>query len=170
MPWKQGNHGRIGDKGVGQPQDNIEVMLAWALAALYANDPIVDIFAEPNPVSIMRIGELTTGMAHGDHMGSAKAPAVMGYMTKQAKMNGVELQLFLTAHYHQAQMYSLGSEMAFCASDFAGGDEYSAVTLGGLHNTPTQWVLAIDGPELLGTHAVRVGPVRTAITPMEVAA
>jgi hypothetical protein len=163
--WKQGNHGRTGLKGVGQPQDNFEYMLALSISAIYANDPSVQVIVTPNPVSVLRIGDMNTAHAHGDHLGANTAKARMDYLTKIALMTQTAIPVGFVGHYHSISLSTLDTRMVFASGDFGGGDEYAAVQLAGLMSTPSQWIVAIDGARVIGTHVIQVGPKATPINP-----
>lgn len=148
--WLPGNHGRVGEYGVGLSYDNWDFVAGTILDTMLANAPNVRVRVRTQKYDLVRLGPLTTYFAHGDDAagggsgGFAGLP-VYGLARSNAKDIGLHRQvidLYAIGHFHNPNLVTQGSTTILVNGAWDGGDDFSVNKLKAA-STPTQWTFGV---------------------------
>ncbi len=162
----QGNHGRIGRKGVFGPEDNADRMVYRLIKLLMRDEPrltfnMADPVGERAWYSIMTVGNYRAMLIHGDQIRGANGYPWYGLGKKVHSWAAGGIpetfdDLFL-GHYHQLGMMPLNKRVAWANGAVESTNTFAAETLAA-QSDPSQWLLFVH-PErgvVTGSYAVRL--------------
>lgn len=148
----QGNHGRIGRKGVFGPEDNSDRMVYRLVKMLMRDEPRLQFnMADPSGerawYKVMHIGNYSAMLIHGDQIrGSMGFP----WYGVSKKVNGwasggipETFDDLYMAHYHQLARIPLNQRTVFCNGSTESTNTFASETLAA-QSEPSQWLLFVD--------------------------
>lgn len=150
----QGNHGRIGRRGVFGPEDNADRMVYRVAALLLRDEPRVtfnmsDPDGEAAWYKIADIGNYRAMLIHGDQIRGANGFPWYGLGKKvhswaSGGLGGGETfdDLFM-GHYHQMAAVPLNHRTVWANGSTESYNTFAAETLAA-QSTPGQWLLSVD--------------------------
>lgn len=150
----QGNHGRIGRRGVFGPEDNADRMVYRVAKLMLANEPrcqfnMSDPEGEAAWYKIMKIGGYRAMLIHGDQIRGANGfpwyglgKKVHGWASGGLPGGDTFDDLFM-GHYHQMAAVPLNHRTVWANGSTESYNTFAAETLAA-QSTPGQWVLAVD--------------------------
>lgn len=149
-----GNHGRIGRKGVFGPEDNADKMVYRVTELMLQDEPrlkwnITDYEGERSWYRIMQIGAYKALLIHGDQIrGSMGFPWYgLGKKVHSWGSGGLgpdsDFQDVLMGHYHSLARVPLNHRSAWANGSTESTNTFAAETLAA-QSRPTQWLLFVD--------------------------
>lgn len=163
----QGNHGRIGRKGVFGPEDNADRMVYKLVSMLMRDEPritfnLADPAGERAWYKIMHIGNYSALLIHGDQIrGSMGYPWYgLGKKVHSWASGGLGDDTFqdvMLGHYHQIAMVPLNKRVAWANGSTESTNTFASEMLAA-QSDPGQWLLFVE-PEagvVTGSYAVRL--------------
>lgn len=163
----QGNHGRIGRRGMFGPEDNADRMV-YRVAKLLLRDEPRCTFTMSDPEGeaawylVMRLGNYSALLIHGDQIRGHSGIPWYGF---QKKINswasgglpcGTPFLDAMTAHYHQLSMVPLNKRKVWANGSTESTNTYAAEQLAA-QSEPGQWTLMVDP---VAGHVTAAYPVR----------
>lgn len=150
----QGNHGRIGRKGMFGPEDNSDRMVYRVIALMMRDEPrltfnMADPVGERAWYKIMRIGEYKALLIHGDQIrGSMGFPWYgLGKKVHSWGSGGLgpdsDFQDVMMGHYHSLARAPLNHRSVWANGSTESTNTFAAETLAA-QSRPTQWLLFVD--------------------------
>jgi len=150
----QGNHGRLGRKGMFGPEDNSDRMVYRVVKLMMQDEPRLE-FNMADPVGerawykIMEIGEYKALLIHGDQIrGSMGFPWYgLGKKVHSWGSGGLgpdsDFQDVMMGHYHSLARVPLNHRSAWANGSTESTNTFAAETLAA-QSRPTQWLLFVD--------------------------
>jgi hypothetical protein len=150
----QGNHGRIGRKGMFGPEDNSDRMVYRVIQLMLRDEPRLQ-FNMADPVGerawykIATIGEYKALLIHGDQIrGSMGFPWYgLGKKVHSWGSGGLgadsDFQDVMMGHYHSLARVPLNHRSAWANGSTESTNTFAAETLAA-QSRPTQWLLFVD--------------------------
>lgn len=169
----QGNHGRIGRKGVFGPEDNSDRMVYKLVSMLMKDEPrltfnMADPRGERAWFKIMHVGNYSAMLIHGDQIRGSMGFPWYGLGKKVNSWasgglgndeNGEQLtfQDIYTAHYHQLALVPLNKRNAYANGSTESTNTFASEMLAA-QGDPSQWLLFCEPNEgvITGSYAVRL--------------
>lgn len=150
----QGNHGRIGRKGMFGPEDNSDRMVYRVIQLMMGDEPrftmnMADPAGERAWYKIMQIGNYKALLIHGDQIrGSMGFPWYgLGKKVHSWGSGGLgadsDFQDVLMGHYHSLARVPLNHRSAWANGSTESTNTFAAETLAA-QSRPTQWLLFVD--------------------------
>lgn len=150
----QGNHGRIGRKGMFGPEDNSDRMVYRVIQLMMADEPrltfnMADPKGERAWYKIMEIGSYKALLIHGDQIrGSMGFPWYgLGKKVNSWGSGGLgpdsDFQDVLMGHYHSLARVPLNHRSAWANGSTESTNTFAAEVLAA-QSRPTQWLLFVD--------------------------
>jgi hypothetical protein len=150
----QGNHGRIGRKGMFGPEDNSDRMVYRVLGLMLQDEPrltinMADPVGERAWYKIMQIGAYKALLIHGDQIrGSMGFPWYgLGKKVHSWGSGGLgadsDFQDVMMGHYHSLARVPLNHRSAWANGSTESTNTFAAETLAA-QSRPTQWLLFVD--------------------------
>ncbi len=162
----QGNHGRIGRKGVFGPEDNSDRMVYRLVAMLLRGEDRLE-FNMSDPVGerawykVMQIGNYSAMLIHGDQIrGHSGFPWYgLGKKVNSWASGGVPETFddLMMGHYHQLAAVPLNKRMVWANGAIESTNTFAAENLAA-QSDPSQWLLFVQPDEgvVTGSYAVRL--------------
>lgn len=162
----QGNHGRIGRRGVFGPEDNSDRMVCRLLSMLLRHEDrltfnMADPVGERAWYKIMTIGEYRAMLIHGDQIrGHSGFPWYgLGKKVNSWASGGVPETFadLMMGHYHQLAAVPLNKRMVWANGAIESTNTFAAENLAA-QSDPSQWLLFVNPDEgtVTGSYAVRL--------------
>lgn len=150
----QGNHGRLGRKGMFGPEDNADRMVYRIVQLMLRDEPrltfnMADPEGERAWYKIMTIGEYKALLIHGDQIrGSMGFPWYgLGKKVHSWGSGGLgpdsDFQDVMMGHYHSLARVPLNHRSAWANGSTESTNTFAAETLAA-QSRPTQWLLFVD--------------------------
>jgi hypothetical protein len=150
----QGNHGRIGRKGVFGPEDNADRMVYRVASLLLRDEPrmtfnMADPEGEAAWYKIATIGNYRAMLIHGDQIRGANGFPWYGLGKKVhswasgALGVGVTFDDLFMGHYHQMAAVPLNHRTVWANGSTESYNTFAAETLAA-QSSPAQWLLSVD--------------------------
>lgn len=150
----QGNHGRIGRKGMFGPEDNSDRMVYRVVRLMLKDEPrltfnMADPVGERAWYKIMSIGEYKALLIHGDQIrGSMGFPWYgLGKKVHSWGSGGLgadsDFQDVMMGHYHSLARVPLNHRSAWANGSTESTNTFAAETLAA-QSRPTQWLLFVS--------------------------
>lgn len=150
----QGNHGRIGRRGVFGPEDNADRMVYRVAKLMLRDEPRVKFnMSDPDGEAawymIMRLGNYSALLIHGDQI---RGHSGIPWYGIQKRVNswasgglpsGETFRDAMMGHYHTITMVSLNKRHVWCNGSTESTNTYAAESLAA-QSEPSQWVLEVD--------------------------
>lgn len=152
VTWVIGNHGRIGRKGIFDPETNGDRMLGRLIADLMAGEPrisfnVPDGKGERNWYAILEVGKWKALCIHGDQIKGGFAGFPFYGLGK--KVNGwasgsipEEFQDVLMGHWHQIASIPLNKRNVFVNGSTESYNTFAQEVLAAMSD-PAQWLLFV---------------------------
>jgi hypothetical protein len=162
----QGNHGRIGRKGVFGPEDNADRMVYKLVQMLMRDEPrltfnMSDPAGERAWYKIMHVGNYSAMLIHGDQIRGHSGFPWYGLGKKvQGWASGGVPETFddlMMGHYHQLAAVPLNQRTVWANGTTESSNTFAAETLAA-QSDPSQWLLFVE-PEagvVTASYAVRL--------------
>lgn len=162
----QGNHGRIGRKGVFGPEDNADRMVYKLVQLLMRDEPrltfnMADPTGERAWYKVMQIGNYKAMLIHGDQIrGSMGYPWYgLGKKVHSWASGGIpeDFQDIMLGHYHQLALVPLNKRVAWANGTTESTNTFASETLAA-QSDPSQWLLFVepDAGVVTASYAVRL--------------
>lgn len=162
----QGNHGRIGRKGMFGPEDNADRMVYKLVQLLMRGEPrltfnMSDPMGERAWYKVMEIGNYRAMLIHGDQIrGSMGYPWYgLGKKVHSWASGGIPEQFddIMLGHYHQLALVPLNKRVAWANGTTESHNTFAAETLAA-QSDPSQWLLFVepDAGKVTASYAVRL--------------
>lgn len=150
----QGNHGRIGRKGMFGPEDNADRMVHRVAQMLLQGEPrftmdMADPAGERAWYKIMELGTYRALLIHGDQIrGHSGFPWYgLGKKVQGWGSGGLgadsDFRDVLMGHYHQAARVPLNHRAVYCNGSTESTNTFAAENLAA-QSDPSQWLLFVD--------------------------
>lgn len=148
----QGNHGRIGRRGVFGPEDNTDRMVYRLVQMLMRDEPrltfnMADPVGERAWYKVMEIGSYRAMLIHGDQIrGSMGFPWYgLGKKAHAWASGGIPESFndLMMGHYHQAAMIPLNKRRAWANGSTESNNTFAAENLAA-QSDPSQWLLFVS--------------------------
>lgn len=149
----QGNHGRLGRKGMFGPEDNADKMVYRVAELMLRDEPrltwnIADPVGERAWYKIMHVGNYRAMLIHGDQIrGSMGFPWYgLGKKVHSWASGGIPETFddLMMGHYHQMAAVPLNHRTVWANGSTESTNTFAAETLAA-QSSPGQWVLTVDG-------------------------
>jgi hypothetical protein len=162
----QGNHGRIGRKGMFGPEDNADRMVYKLVQLLMRDEPrltfnMADPAGERAWYKVMEVGNYRAMLIHGDQIrGSMGYPWYgLGKKVHSWASGGIPESFddIMLGHYHQLALVPLNKRVAWANGTTESTNTFAAETLAA-QSDPSQWLLFVE-PEagkVTASYAVRL--------------
>lgn len=146
-----GNHGRVGRRGVYDPETNMDRMVYWIARMALKDEPRIDWTIpegrfERNWFSIVEIGNYRALAVHGDQF---KGQLGMPWYGFAKKINGwaagaihEEFGDVLMGHWHQRALIPLNMRNVYVNGSTESYNTYAQENLGAM-SAPSQWLLFV---------------------------
>lgn len=162
----QGNHGRLGRKGVFGPEDNADRMVHRLVALLLRDEPrftmnMADPVGERAWYKVMHIGNYSAMLIHGDQIRGANGYPWYGLGKKVHSWasGGIPetFQDIMLGHYHQLAMVPLNKRVAWANGSTESTNTFASEMLAS-QSDPSQWLLYVnpESGKVTGSYAVRL--------------
>ncbi|MGW0939085.1 hypothetical protein [Streptomyces sp. NPDC002666] len=150
----QGNHGRLGRKGMFGPEDNADKMVYRVMGLMLMNEPRVTIdMADPVGerawYKIMELGNYRAMLIHGDQIRGSMGFPWYGLGKKVHSWasgglpDGDTFQDVFMGHYHQMACVPLNKRTVWANGSTESTNTFAAETLAA-QSSPAQWLLFVD--------------------------
>jgi len=159
-----GNHGRIGDKGVGLVEDNVEIIVGHGLTHVFADDPTVRVTVSTTPEIIVKAGGKNILICHGDKITNKSELAHWKYVTRQEDAWDCHIDIMVSAHWHCYCEYHDQNRICFGNGGFDGGACDFARNQIVANERPEQLVFGVR-PEMSGVAWREIIPVADVRSP-----
>lgn len=162
----QGNHGRIGRKGMFGPEDNADRMVYKLIQMLMRDEPrltfnMADPAGERAWYKVMEIGNYRAMLIHGDQIrGSMGYPWYgLGKKVHSWASGGIPetFQDIMLGHYHQLALVPLNKRVAWANGTTESTNTFASEMLAA-QSDPSQWLLFVapDAGKVTASYAVRL--------------
>lgn len=162
----QGNHGRIGRKGVFGPEDNADRMVYKLVQLLMRDEPrltfnMADPYGERAWYKVMHVGNYSAMLIHGDQIrGSMGYPWYgLGKKVHSWASGGIpeSFQDIMLGHYHQLALVPLNKRTAWANGSTESTNTFASEMLAA-QSDPSQWLLFVhpDKGVVTASYAVRL--------------
>lgn len=164
----QGNHGRIGRKGVFGPEDNADRMVYRVAELMLRDEPrctwhMADPEGERAWYMIMEVGSYRAMLIHGDQIRGSMGFPWYGLGKKVHAWasgglpGGDNFQDVMMGHYHQLASVPLNHRTVWANGSTESTNTFAAETLAA-QSQPGQWVLTVDpwAGKVVSAHPVKL--------------
>lgn len=162
----QGNHGRIGRKGVFGPEDNADRMVYKLTQMLMRDEPrltfnMADPVGERAWYKVMHVGNYSAMLIHGDQIrGSNGYPWYgLGKKVHSWASGGIPESFddIMLGHYHQLALVPLNKRTAWANGTTESTNTFASEMLAA-QSDPSQWLLFVepDAGKVTASYAVRL--------------